>query len=90
MIEDTRLGIWWGLNEDQYLDSGVCESVLAFGFSLGFTGKVFATVVLGWMSSAVAIEAADDDANEVLIAICTRERRRRKCGLGFTVFFFSC
>lgn len=56
LIEETRLGIWWGLNEDQYLDSGVCERVLGFGFSLGFTGKLLEIVILeDRVSSAIVI-----------------------------------
>lgn len=55
MIDETRPGIWWGLNEDQYLDSGVCERFLGFGFSLGFTGKFLDTVVGCWLSFAIAI-----------------------------------
>lgn len=56
MIAETRPGIWRGLNEDQYLDSGVCERFLGFGFSLGCTGKFLDIVVVGfWLSFAIAI-----------------------------------
>lgn len=59
MIEETRLGIWRGLNEDQYLDSGVWERFLGFGFSLGFTGKFLdIDVVPSWVSFAIAIVQA--------------------------------
>lgn len=42
------------LNEDQYLDSGVCDCVLGFGFCFGLIRKVFEIVVV---SSSALISA---------------------------------
>ncbi|KAF3548329.1 hypothetical protein DY000_02000249 [Brassica cretica] len=40
-MEDTRLGIEWGLKEDQYRESGVSGLERGLGVDLGFTGKIF-------------------------------------------------
>lgn len=40
-MEDTRLGIEWGLKEDQYRESGVSGLERVLGVDLGFTGKIF-------------------------------------------------
>jgi hypothetical protein len=44
-MEEMRFEIWWDLKEDQYLDSGVFDGVLALGFSFGFVGKVLEMVI---------------------------------------------
>ena len=44
-MEEMRFEIWWDLKEDQYLDSGLFDGVLALGFSFGFVGKVLEMVI---------------------------------------------
>lgn len=46
-MENIWFGIGWVLKDDQYFDSGVCESFLGLGLSFGFTGrKVFDSAIV--------------------------------------------
>lgn len=55
VMDDTRVCVCFGLNDFQYLDSGVGVDLFVVGLSFGFTANVF-TIASDRSSTAIGVE----------------------------------